>query len=173
MGDTKAYILSMFDRPNFVVGAREPGSPTGRIFITDYYDGPGKDRFSKLPEGDRVEDYDFWGYILRQLRFDPETGQLMEITCGPFEGIRFETERTCPPVFGISTGDTESSVVSQLGEPTYSITNPNGTKALWYEDIGVEFKLDDAKRVVSVRWFAPQGDTGAILLRYLTARWGI
>jgi hypothetical protein len=179
LGDTKEFILSRFDIPYFVVGAHEPSftfssAGHGPIFVTDYYDGPGKGSLTELPEGEQVEDYNFWGYSIYQLKFDPKTDRLVEISCGPFDEVQFEKEETCRPSFGVEIGDSESVVISKLGSPSYDIVDDSRSTTLRYEDLGVDFKLDNvSRRVTNIGWFVPEGGTGAILLRYLKIRLGL
>jgi hypothetical protein len=99
-----------------------------------------------MPAGKTVSDYLEWSYLLKNLNnnstanvyvdFDPATKQIENIDCVDFTDM----QHLCPPLAGISVGDSEDRVRDKLGKPDrYELDGV--TKTMSYDSIGVEFKL--------------------------------
>jgi hypothetical protein len=164
--DNKNVVSYRLGFPVYVPGEpeRHEGYVLAPMLKVGGFDDDGTYVPGEIPEDKKIVDYDEWYYeIDRRVSFEPKSGRVIEIGCSTQKVKPDYSE--CPPLLGISLGDTESYVISQLGEPTKQEV-PGLIKTLRYDDLGVEFTLKQ-ERVTGIRSFTPKGSTSAFVQRYL------
>src|SRR5262249_32487170 len=91
---------------------------------------------SEIEKGKTVEDFDRWSYEYSysrlDLTFDQRSHRLIDITCFSGNG-GIAPAHQCPPLMGISDGNTEQELVDTLGAPDSS-TIDGVTKTMLYKN---------------------------------------
>jgi hypothetical protein len=96
-----------------------------------------------LPKGKTVNDYPLWSYeggdnhYLHVAFGNGKT--VVSIACYSLDRIY-----RCPTIGGISDGTSEAELLRKLGAPSRSQI-VDQTKTVTYDDVGVEFKLEQEK----------------------------
>ncbi|MBR1302171.1 hypothetical protein [Bradyrhizobium sp. AUGA SZCCT0042] len=116
------------------------GIPT--TVITNDKDGPWKDfgvvQTSELPKGKTVNDYSLWSYDGHKRYYNVGFGNsstVVSIGC-----YSEDKSYRCPAIGDVRDGTSEAEMLRKLGPPTKSAIS-GVTKSVEYNNIGVEFKL--------------------------------
>jgi hypothetical protein len=92
-----------------------------------------------LEKGERVEDYKNWSYddsFKRiEVTFNTEKTAVVDILC-----YSSDSQRRCPPIFGVADGDSEQDVIRKLGPPGTSRIE-GVTKHISYPAVGIDLWL--------------------------------
>jgi hypothetical protein len=137
------------------------GSPTA--VHEEEMEGPYKGSYSiiepkDLEKGKDVFDYQTWRYQGYQYRievaFNAEKTAVVAIKC-----YSSFPERRCPPIAGVTDGDSEQEVIQKLGEPGTSRTT-GVAKFMSYQNLGIELWLDEQARVYMFGIYDPKYPRG-------------
>jgi hypothetical protein len=114
--------------------------------VTDDKEGPWQSfgilKSSELPKGKTVNDYPLWSYEGNNHYLHVAFGNgktVSSIACFSIDRIY-----RCPSIGGVADGTSEAELLRKLGAPSTSQISDQ-TKSVTYEDIGVEFKLEQEK----------------------------
>jgi hypothetical protein len=147
-------------------GLRLGISPDEVIYIKGYplnvYGPPEKEgewagfqrmfKAEELEKGEHVKNYQGWlyedGFKRIDIKFNTEKSAVVEIECMSRDR---ESQRRCPPIFGVTDGDSEREVIRKLGPPgtfqievarsTPKVRALGGTKFMSYPNVGMHLRL--------------------------------
>ena len=137
LGQTQEEIKYLLGYPpNVVVSELSNGFPGYRV-----YDTASHDQINGMPANKQISDYSEWSYPRSGGRIDlnfSNARTLEKITCYS------DTFQMCPPLYGISVGQSEASVVAALGGPTSSRLE-GVAKFLNYDAFGLTLTLTQGR----------------------------
>jgi hypothetical protein len=166
ISDDRDEVMYKLGYPPAVTGPveEENNQRWQRVYRTD-----GSDPRNALPEGASVEEYPEWSYDIGDfgsridVEFDGE--EVQSITC--FTNSQRGYSLDCLPLFGVSIGDSEETLIGLLGQPDRSMLS-GVAKRVRYDDIGAEFVLTRS-RVYMIVLHRQKGSRNSQIARFVTS----
>ncbi|HEX5237139.1 MAG TPA: hypothetical protein VFW39_01585 [Sphingomicrobium sp.] len=138
LGQSQAEVKYLLGYPPNVIDSEASKDAFGGYLV---YQTDGRDPINKMPAGKSINDFLKWSYSKPGGRIDlafSRDRDLEEITCYSNEF------RMCPPLYGVSVGQSEASVLAELGEPSSSHLD-GVAKVLNYVSFGLTLTLTQGR----------------------------